>query len=86
MFNRSVGMSALSVGAVTNNTQTITYSVFNLEGHRINSVPFTSTLQSGVTFQSAISMPDQNGQLVFSPVRMRLLRMDAATAEGASEC
>jgi hypothetical protein len=97
MFNRSVGwfrdvtrfctQSALPVGAVTNNTLTITYSVFNLRGDPIDGVLLTASLQSGVTFQSAVPMQDQSGQqLVFSLVRIPPLSLDAATAEGALEC
>ncbi len=65
----SVGrsLSALTAASVTNNTLTITYSVFNLRGDPINGVLLTTTLQSGVTFQSAVPMPDRNGQqLAFS--------------------
>jgi transglutaminase-like putative cysteine protease len=65
----SVGhsQSALTVGAVTNDTLTITYSVFNLRGDPVNGVLLTTTLQSGVTFQSAVPMPDRSGQqLIFS--------------------
>jgi uncharacterized membrane protein len=65
----SVGrtLSALTVGAVTNNTLTITYSVFNLRGDPVSDVLLTTTLQSGVTFQSAVPTPDRSGQqLAFS--------------------
>ncbi len=65
----SVGrsLSATAVGAVTNNTLTITYSVFNLRGDAVSGILLTTTLQSGVTFQSSTPMPDRSGQqLVFS--------------------
>ena len=63
----SASLSALTTASVTNNTLTITYSVFNLRGDPINGVLLTTTLQSGVTFQSAVPMPDRSGQqIVFS--------------------
>ena len=97
MFNRSVGWfrdvtrfcmrSALSAGTVTNNTLTITYSVFNLRGDPTNGVLLTTAVQSGVTFQSAVPLPDRNEQqCVFSLVRVPPLGLDAAAAEGASKC
>jgi hypothetical protein len=60
-------LSAPTVSAVTNNTLTITYSVFNLRADPVSDVLLTTTLQSGVTFQSATPMPDREGQqLAFS--------------------
>jgi Transglutaminase-like superfamily/LVIVD repeat len=65
----SVGrtLSALTVGAVTNHTLTITYNVFNLRGDPVEGALLTTTLQSGVSFQSASPTPDRSGQqLAFS--------------------
>ena len=57
----------MTVSGVVNNTLTITYSVYNLRGDPLNGILLTTTLQPGVTFQSATPAPDQNGQqLAFS--------------------
>jgi hypothetical protein len=80
-------LSALTVSAVTNKTLTITYSVFNLPGDPVSDVLLTTTLQSGVTFPRRGSRArSQRGQIPFSLILLRLLSLQAAAAEGGTEC
>jgi uncharacterized repeat protein (TIGR01451 family) len=55
-------LSAYTVPDVQNNQLTITYTVYNEQGHPLNGVLLTDTLDTGVTFQSASQLPDQSGQ------------------------
>ena len=63
----SPALSSLTVSGVVNNTLTVTYTVYNLRSDPVYGVLMTTTLQSGVSFQSATPMPDRNGpNLAFS--------------------
>ena len=44
-----------------NNTETITFTVYNEQGNPITGVLLTDTLTTGVTFVAASQLPDQNG-------------------------
>lgn len=54
--------SSYTVGGIQNNSLSITYTVYNEEAIEISGVLLTTTLQPGVTFQSATLTPDRNGQ------------------------
>jgi hypothetical protein len=63
----SPALSTPTVSGVVNNTLTIGYTAYNLRPDPVNGVLLTTTLQSGVSFESATPMPDRNGQqLAFS--------------------
>jgi hypothetical protein len=65
----------------------LTYRVFNLKGDPAGDVPCIATLQSGVTFQSAVPLPERNGQqLPFDAVLFPPSSLHAADAEGAAKC
>ena len=55
-------LSAYDVPDVTNNQETLTFTVYNQAADPITGVLLTDTLASGVTFASASQLPDQNGQ------------------------
>ena len=55
-------LSAYDVPDVTNNQETLTFTVYNESGSDITGVLLTDTLETGVTFASASQLPDQNGQ------------------------
>ncbi len=60
----SVGriLSEWSAADVTNNELKITYTVFNQQEVEVEGVLLTTSLQPGVTLQSATISPDQDGQ------------------------
>ena len=55
-------LSAYNTGSVQNNQVTITYTVYNEQATPETGVLLTTTLQPGVTFQSATQQPDRSGQ------------------------
>ncbi len=55
-------LSVYDVPAVQNHELTITYTVYNEQASQLTGVLLASTLQPGVTFQSASQLPDRNGQ------------------------
>jgi uncharacterized membrane protein len=59
--------SAYSTADLANHSLSITYTVYNQRAEDISGVLLTTTLQSGVAFQSATSLPDRDGsQLAWS--------------------
>ncbi len=76
----SPALSTPTVSGVVNNTLTIGYTAYKLRPDPVNGVLLTTTLQSGVSFESATPMPDRNGQqLAFSLGSMPPLRSVTAT-------
>ena len=55
-------LSAYTVGRVQNNRLDVTYTAYNQTDADITGVLLTSTLQSGVSFQSATMLPNRSGQ------------------------
>jgi uncharacterized membrane protein len=55
-------LSSYTTAGVQNNQLTITYTVYNESPDPETGALLTDTLQPGVTFQSAMQLPDQNGQ------------------------
>ena len=55
-------LSAYFVAAVQNSQETITYTVYNERADDETGVLLTTTLEPGVTFQSASQPPDMSGQ------------------------
>ena len=55
-------LSSYFIGGIQNKQETITYTVYNEQADPLTGVLLTDTLKSGVTFQSALQLPDQSGQ------------------------
>ena len=55
-------LSAYSVDGIENNQLTITYTVFNRQAEQVDGTLLVSTLEPGVTFQTASPLPDRLGQ------------------------
>jgi transglutaminase-like putative cysteine protease len=55
-------LSSYFVGQVQNSQETITYTVYNQQSDPETGVLLTTTLEPGVTFQSASQQPDISGQ------------------------
>src|SRR4051794_34999188 len=53
-------LSSYTVGGIQNNQETITYTVYNETADSETGVFLTTTLEPGVTFQSASRQPDQS--------------------------
>jgi uncharacterized repeat protein (TIGR01451 family) len=55
-------LSSYFAGDIQNSQETITYTVYNEQDDTATGVLLTTTLQPGVTFQSASQQPDMSGQ------------------------
>jgi uncharacterized repeat protein (TIGR01451 family) len=53
-------LSSYTTGGIQNNQVQLTYTVYNDQGDDVTGVLLTDTLQSGVTFQNATLLPEQD--------------------------